>query len=371
MQDQTPRAPARARDTSGPTMSLGFERLLLSLRLGFLLVPLLLVAAYGWSATRSVVQVDVVVALECALVWVLLGRYPTLVLRWQLALRLVDVAVVYVVSRFVPTLVGNALYDSLYVTLIVAAAVTHGRRGTYWAAATATLAVFLGHMQPTLDGILQLHSWNIAESVFYALLFVSTGTITSWVRNRTEEVAPRDALRDPLTALPTPTLFEDRLQQALLAAHRTNMPLTILRLELNQFHTIAERFGDRGGDLVLQHVARRLQERLRGVDTVARLDRDTFVILLPRTDEMGAIRAAKKVGAWLGRPLVVEGRQVELEARIGISSYPHHGTQPALLLERATRAMNVARWTGRGYAVYDPKQEPIDLQGLVPEAIEA
>lgn len=349
----------RAEGINDPATRLGFERVFLSVRLGFLLVPWLLVAVYGWSAGRVAVQVDVAVGVNCAFVWVLLSRYPTQALRWQLALRLIDVAVVSLALHFIDALAGNALYESLYVLLVVATAATQGHRGTHWIAASATLAVFLGHVQPMLDGGLRFHPWHIGDSLFYALLFLTTGSIMNAVRQRAQEVVSQHALHDHLTALPNRTLLEDRLQHGLLAAHRTNMPLTLLLLDLNRFQTVNETHGDRGGDLVLQQVARRLQEHLRGADTVARFDGDAFAMVLPRTDEIGAVRAAEKLGAWLRRPIAVGGCQVELDASIGISIYPWHGTQATLLLDRATQALQVAKQTACRYTVYDAGTAPL------------
>ena len=120
---------------------LEFERLLLYLRLCFLVAPLLLLASYGWRAIGPSVQVEFAILVDCAVAWSLLHWFPGRTLRGQLALRGMDLAVTYIALHFVHLFLANAYYDSVYLLFVLAATATHGRRGTYIVAAASALAV--------------------------------------------------------------------------------------------------------------------------------------------------------------------------------------------------------------------------------------
>src|SRR4030081_1530559 len=89
------------------------------------------------------------------------------------------------------------------------------------------------------------------------------------------------ALHDSLTDLPNRTLFNDRLQQAILTAQRENRQLALLIMDLNRFKDVNDTFGHHLGDVLLQQVGPRITSQLRESDTVARLGGDAFAVHPP------------------------------------------------------------------------------------------
>jgi diguanylate cyclase (GGDEF)-like protein/PAS domain S-box-containing protein len=172
---------------------LEFESLLLYVRLCFLLAPLLLIASYGMRAAVPAIDVEVAVLADCALVWGLLRWFPVLALRGQLALRGFDLAVTFVALHFVHLFVGNAYYDSVYLLFVVSATATHGRRGTYIVAVGSALAILAGRVLLILGHVFPFHLRHVTDSLFYALLFLTTGITTEFLmRKSAETVALRD-----------------------------------------------------------------------------------------------------------------------------------------------------------------------------------
>jgi diguanylate cyclase (GGDEF)-like protein len=171
-------------------------------------------------------------------------------------------------------------------------------------------------------------------------------------RKRAERRLTHLAYHDALTDLPNRTLLHDRLQQAVLGAHRTGTPLTLLVMDLDRFKEINDTLGHHAGDRVLQLVASRLRGTLRDVDTVARLGGDEFALVLPATDIDGAVATAAKVLQELGRPLVVDGQSLGVRASIGIARFPEHGASAETLLRKADIAMYQAKADAGGYAIY-------------------
>jgi len=176
-------------------------------------------------------------------------------------------------------------------------------------------------------------------------------------RHHAEEELRHVALHDPLTGLPNRSLFQDRLDQALLVGHRLDQPVAVLLLDLNLFKEINDTFGHDHGDTLLREVARRLRHAARAVDTVARLGGDEFALLLPDADQAGAMSVVAKVTATLATPLLLAGQSITPEASIGVAVAPDHGPDASALLRRADLAMYAAKRANQPHAVYTPRQD--------------
>lgn len=95
------------------------------------------------------------------------------------------------------------------------------------------------------------------------------------------------AQHDQLTGLPNRALFMDRLQSALARAYREGSHLAVLYLDLDDFKTVNDTLGHTAGDQLLQEIARRLTDCVRGADTVGRIGGDEFVVLLDGIEHPG------------------------------------------------------------------------------------
>jgi len=176
-------------------------------------------------------------------------------------------------------------------------------------------------------------------------------------RKQVEQRMERMAHYDSLTDLPNRALFGDRLSQALLAVARDPAPLALLLIDLNRFKEVNDTLGHDVGDLLLRQVAMRMHDILRAVDTVARLGGDEFAVLLPHTNEDGAIAVAHKLLTALTTPIMLQGRAVEVGGSIGIALHPPDGADAAALLRQADVAMYQAKQARSGYVVYRAEQD--------------
>ena len=156
------------------------------------------------------------------------------------------------------------------------------------------------------------------------------------------------AHHDALTGLPNRLLFNDRLSQALSRAHRNNLKIGIVFLDLDHFKTINDTLGHNVGDLLLQAVSERLQRHLRDEDTVARQGGDEFLILLPDLiHDEAASSVAQKILHSFSEPFTLEQNEVFVTPSIGISLYPSDGDILETLVKHADAAMYHAKELGR------------------------
>jgi predicted signal transduction protein with EAL and GGDEF domain len=110
-------------------------------------------------------------------------------------------------------------------------------------------------------------------------------------------------------------------------------------------------------DRVVLELAMRLRQRLRDVDTVARLAASQFAVMLPGTNAAGAEFAAQKVLQDFGLGVELDGHQIAIDASIGIVSVPEHGANPDELLQKAELALRKAQRLRSGIAVYVPSRD--------------
>lgn len=143
-------------------------------------------------------------------------------------------------------------------------------------------------------------------------------------------------LHDPLTQLPTRTLFSDRLEQAMALAGRRRDRLALLYIALPGFPRGAG--GETAADKLTVQLARRIKADLRASDSVCRLDAAEFLVLLQEAGNAEAVAAvAEELAMHIRRPLLVEGQEYALEARIGCALYPDHGEDERSLVDAARR----------------------------------
>lgn len=136
---------------------------------------------------------------------------------------------------------------------------------------------------------------------------------------------------DPLTRLANRNAFRDRVSAALNAQRRdSSADFAVLLLDLDQFTMVNDRFGHQVGDQLLTDVGRRLVSSLRistrpspvrpGQDMVARLDGDSFAILLDRVGgQAAAEQVAERLKNELQNAFSVSGHEVFTTATIGVA----------------------------------------------------
>lgn len=173
-----------------------------------------------------------------------------------------------------------------------------------------------------------------------------------------EEMLQLMAHCDSLTGLPNRTRFRDLLRQAVLAGQYENKSVALLLMDLDRFKEVNDTLGHDRGDLLIQHVGRRLKEVLRPTDTVARLGGDEFALILPLAEAGHATSVASKVLKALEAPFEIEGLPIAVELSLGIALYPDHGSNADSLIQRADVAMYAAKRNGSGYTLYTPEQDP-------------
>jgi diguanylate cyclase (GGDEF)-like protein len=132
--------------------------------------------------------------------------------------------------------------------------------------------------------------YPVTEAIAAVLWMVIAGiagfTLSELVRQR-ELLAARlelTARTDALTGLPNRRAWDEDLEREILHAARTETPLCVALLDLDDFKQFNDLNGHPAGDSHLKEVAALWRNRLRCADLIARHGGEEFAVLLTATD---------------------------------------------------------------------------------------
>jgi diguanylate cyclase (GGDEF)-like protein len=135
----------------------------------------------------------------------------------------------------------------------------------------------------------------------------------------------------------------------------------------DNFKSCNDTVGHGYGDTVLRALADTLRDTSRDADFVGRLGGDEFLVVLPNTATIGAVRychrliqelEAKKRESDPGLPFPL--------LSLGVAVFPEHGLQVDELTRAADRAMYQAKAAGGGRWRLAEPQAPAAEQGVEP-----
>jgi diguanylate cyclase (GGDEF)-like protein/PAS domain S-box-containing protein len=172
------------------------------------------------------------------------------------------------------------------------------------------------------------------------------------------------AYHDGLTGLPNQAMFTHFAEVALARAHRSDLDVAVLCVDVDDFKLTNDTLGIEGGNELLRQLADRLSSTVRDTDTLARRGADDFLILLADLErgEIGEMQAsllfaesvAGRIRAAVEAPFHVNDTEAFISLSVGISLYPDDARDMEELLAHAETAMLSSKRNGPGgFAVAD------------------
>ncbi|MEM6048986.1 diguanylate cyclase [Erwinia sp. P7711] len=162
------------------------------------------------------------------------------------------------------------------------------------------------------------------------------------------------ATHDTLTGLPNRAWINEQIG-CMLAQDEDLAYTTVLFIDLNGFKAINDSMGHAAGDLLLQHVSKRLQRCMRPGESVARLGGDEFVVAAKCSHREAASAIAQRLIDSLKKPFTINDRELRIRASIGISLARFGMTSAKMLFDNADKAMYQSKARGDGsYQFFEP-----------------
>ena len=146
-----------------------------------------------------------------------------------------------------------------------------------------------------------LNRLNFIFTEYKRTLNEANKTLEEKVKNRTKELEKSKnklkklALQDSLTGLYNRRYFEKIIEKLINISKRTNEPLSLVIIDIDDFKKINDNYGHDTGDLVLKKLSSTLSEMLRKSDIISRIGGEEFAIVLPNTSIDAACELCEKV----------------------------------------------------------------------------
>lgn len=155
---------------------------------------------------------------------------------------------------------------------------------------------------------------------------------------------------DGLTGVRNRRYFDQKLRKEWERAQRGGYFITVMLIDLDFFKKINDTYGHQAGDMCLKSVSLAIKNALkRPCDIVARYGGEEFVVILPLTDEAGAVHIAESIRQDVAAlAITYEGWRINLTTSIGLCTVkPDDAFKPSDLISAADAALYKAKHNGR------------------------
>ena len=197
-------------------------------------------------------------------------------------------------------------------------------------------------------------------------------------RKRIEGQLRYEAMHDSLTGLLNRSGLNLSLQECFQQfKHGKGEPFALLFVDFDRFKIVNDSLGHDVGDLLLENIARRLQNCMRNADFLARSGGDEFSVVMKNIENLNqATEMCDCILKQLSSPFSIGGQQITMTASIGVALSKTGHKEAGDILRDADIAMHCAKAAGKGqYSVFDTElghraREHVQLEQDLKRALE-
>ncbi|MDO8925410.1 MAG: diguanylate cyclase [Sideroxyarcus sp.] len=156
---------------------------------------------------------------------------------------------------------------------------------------------------------------------------------------------------DQLTGALNRRGLDEAIDKELKRADRSQAPVSVALLDIDNFKHLNDSLGHQAGDLALKHLTKVIKETLRPADTVGRYGGEEFLIVLPDTDLNAAVEAMQRLQRDLTKKFFLHNNErvlVTFSAGVALRGAEEDADD---LVGRADKAMYKAKQTGKNRVV--------------------
>ncbi|REL28698.1 GGDEF domain-containing protein [Thalassotalea euphylliae] len=155
---------------------------------------------------------------------------------------------------------------------------------------------------------------------------------------------------DELTGLYNRRFYDQRILAEYRRSKRNLTPLSLVVIDLDFFKRVNDKFGHIAGDQCLSWLAQHIKQSLkRSTDVGCRYGGEEFCLILPDTDQNGAIALAEELRkAVQSFDFVYQGESISLTVSCGVATYTQQeNIAPTHIFCAADKALYQAKRQGR------------------------
>jgi len=186
-----------------------------------------------------------------------------------------------------------------------------------------------------------LHRFRVVICEDTCPILIGTIQDISSIR-RSEQHVMELAAYDSITGLSSRFRFNQQLEELIQATQRSAKKFALLYVKFDD-HNADTNDSYETDEKLLVEVANRLRKILRKSDFACRLVNNEFCITVNDiVDELSTMRITERCLALFKTPLLIDDKEILLQANIGICVYPHDGMKATTLIQAANTALKNA-----------------------------
>jgi diguanylate cyclase (GGDEF)-like protein len=164
------------------------------------------------------------------------------------------------------------------------------------------------------------------------------------------QMISRQAYSDTLTGLPNRRALDERLEEEVMVARRSNYSFAVIMMDLDGFKIVNDTYGHSAGDELLRLIFSQMARGVRNTDFLARYGGDELTLILSQSDLASAQVVTEKILEGLKnlKYKLPDGKRFTSSISGGIALYPVHGRTGPDLLRAADAALYQAKKHHRG-----------------------
>lgn len=152
--------------------------------------------------------------------------------------------------------------------------------------------------------------------------------------------AKGETFLDDLTGLHNQKFMNMVLDTEIHRSARNKVRFSVLFMDIDYFKSVNDTKGHWVGSRLLVELSRIIKSLTRRSDYCFRYGGDEFVVILPDTDQQGAMIAAERLRKKVeGTEFLIDGVSMNLTLSIGIATYPDHAQSHKEIIQMADQAM--------------------------------
>jgi two-component system cell cycle response regulator len=182
------------------------------------------------------------------------------------------------------------------------------------------------------------------------------------IKNARKRIVELSTIDEP-TGLYNRRYFMEVLERECERARRYKTGLLLFMMDIDNFKWVTDTYGHPAGDMVITEIGKMLKRCIRKNDFAFRYGGEEFAVLLSHTQVEKALEVCERLRKAIeAHPFEYNLSHFEITISAGVSSSDHSKAHtPSELLARATRALSLAKATGKKQVtIYHDQYSPED-----------
>lgn len=219
-----------------------------------------------------------------------------------------------------------------------------------WSGSIIGIPLKVGDLVVGVMNLSRIHTGPFSASELRLLRLLADQAAVAISNASLHQMISRQAYSDTLTGLPNRRALDERLEEEVLAARRSNYSFAVIMMDLDGFKAVNDTYGHATGDDVLRTVFNQMARGVRNTDFLARYGGDELTLILSQTEMSSAQVVSEKIAEGMKKLKykLPDGKRLKLGISGGIAIFPVHARNGSDLLRAADTALYQAKKYNRG-----------------------